>query len=242
MAPDDLREYAGLTTTTVMCKQRVPLSTAGAGLVRWSLESMFGGVVTVKKEKTNGYIEDDEDEDTKDVDGELISIKRQALRDETFRVMDCVDVSCHSGYVELEWEGNIHNDGIADAILAILLSIESSPASVKYSSKPHTHNHDQPSDHANVSLSTRLDRILWFLEEQFGENIQPIKPEGDEISFGNGKINMKLRIQVDEHEAIVKFDPLEVECKFEALRQRISAVLERAIDTVAPFFDPQMEH
>ncbi|KAF3312773.1 endoribonuclease ysh1 [Orbilia oligospora] len=241
MSPDDLREYAGLTTTTVMCKQRVPLSTAGAGLVRWSLESMFGGIVTVKKERTNGYIED-EDEGSKEANGEQKNVKDQASREETFRVMDCVTVSCRSGYVELEWEGNIHNDGIADAILAILLSIESAPASVKYSTKPHSHNHDLPSDHANIGLSTRLDRILWFLEAQFGDGVQPIEPDGDEIDLAKGKVNLKLRIQVDEHLAIVRFDPLEVECKFEALRQRIMAVLERAIDTVAPFVDLQVGH
>lgn len=128
MAPDDLREYAGLTTTTVVCKQRVPLSTAGVGLVKWSLEAMFGGIVSVKRERTNGYIEGEIDEKT---NGELKDIKSATPKLETFRVMDCVTVSCHEGYVELEWEGNIHNDGIADAILAILLSIESSPASVK---------------------------------------------------------------------------------------------------------------
>ncbi|KAF3927023.1 hypothetical protein ABW21_db0203663 [Orbilia brochopaga] len=240
MSPDDLREYAGLTTTTVVCKQRVPLSSAGAGLVRWSLESMFGGIVTVKKEKSNGFVEElDEEGEIEDTNLSKATVD-QPSGAEVYRVMDCVTVSCRSGYVELEWEGNIHNDGIADAILAILLSIESSPASVKYSSKPHSHNHDRPSDHANVSLSSRLDRVLWFLEEQFGDNIQPIEPEGGDIA--KGQIKMTLRIQVDEHEAIVRFDPLEVECKFEALRQRIMAVLERAIDTVAPFVDLQADN
>ncbi|EWC47091.1 hypothetical protein DRE_03460 [Drechslerella stenobrocha 248] len=243
MSPDDLREYAGLTTTTVVCKQRVPLSTAGAGLVRWSLESMFGGVVTVKKERMNGYVEadevdEDDDSETRNANSKPAATIDQYPTDEIFRVMDCVTVSCRPGYVELEWEGNIHNDGVADAILAILLSIESSPASVRYSSKPHTHNHDQPSDHTNISVSTRLDRILWFLEEQFGENIQPIEPTEGDADLTKGKVRMKLRILVDEHEAIVQFDPLEVECKFEALRQRIMAVLERAIDTVSPFVEP----
>ncbi|KAK6353082.1 endoribonuclease ysh1 [Orbilia brochopaga] len=246
MSPDDLREYAGLTTTTVVCKQRVPLSSAGAGLVRWSLESMFGGIVAVKKEKPSGFIQEVDDDEADDANEKAIQPEppketAEHTGDEVYRVMDCVTVACRSGYVELEWEGNIHNDGIADAILAILLSIESSPASVKYSSKPHSHNHDRPSDHANVSLSSRLDRVLWFLEEQFGDNIQPIEP-ADDVDIAKGQVNMRLRIQVDEHEAIVQIDPLEVECKFEALRQRIMAVLERAIDTVAPFVDLQADN
>jgi cleavage and polyadenylation specificity factor subunit 3 len=49
-----------------------------------------------------------------------------------YLVMGCVTV-CHrkSGEVELEWEGNMINDGIADAIMAVLFSVESSPAAVK---------------------------------------------------------------------------------------------------------------
>ena len=37
MAPEDLREYAGLTTTTITCKQRMTLSTAGIDLIKWAL-------------------------------------------------------------------------------------------------------------------------------------------------------------------------------------------------------------
>ena len=36
--------------------------------------------------------------------------------------------------VELEWEGNMMNDGVADAVMAVLLTVESSPASVKRTS------------------------------------------------------------------------------------------------------------
>ena len=47
-------------------------------------------------------------------------------------VMGCVFVRCHiNGDVELEWEGNMLNDGIADAVMAVLFTVESSPAAVK---------------------------------------------------------------------------------------------------------------
>src|SRR6266567_3190900 len=36
MAPEDLREYAGLTTTTITCKQRMTLSAAGIDLIKWA--------------------------------------------------------------------------------------------------------------------------------------------------------------------------------------------------------------
>ncbi|EWG36890.1 endoribonuclease YSH1 [Fusarium verticillioides 7600] len=44
MAPEDLREYAGLNTTTITCKQRLTLSAAGVDLVKWALEGTFGNI------------------------------------------------------------------------------------------------------------------------------------------------------------------------------------------------------
>ena len=49
--------------------------------------------------------------------------------------------------MELEWEGNATNDAIADAVMAVLLTIESSPAAVKHSSKAHSHNHAQSNEY-----------------------------------------------------------------------------------------------
>lgn len=129
MAPDDLREYAGLTTTVVTCRQKVPMSVAGVGLVRWSLEGMFGAVVNLEDE------DDEESEDEtkiqqEDEDEDMYGEKSR-MTGKTFRVMDCVTVRCMKGYVELEWVGNVLNDGIADAVLAVLMTLESSPAAVK---------------------------------------------------------------------------------------------------------------
>jgi len=134
MVPDDLREYAGLTTTTITCRQHLTLSSASMDLIRWALEGTFGAIEEVgtitktdTEEKTNG-----------DADGS--STKQEAADEEipmeetqTFLVMGCVILRYHSRTreVELEWEGNMMNDGVADAVMAVLLTVESSPASVK---------------------------------------------------------------------------------------------------------------
>ena len=49
MAPDDLREYAGLTTTAITCKQHITLSSASMDLIKWALE---GTLVPSKKSAT----------------------------------------------------------------------------------------------------------------------------------------------------------------------------------------------
>jgi cleavage and polyadenylation specificity factor subunit 3 len=45
--------------------------------------------------------------------------------------MDSVNVFWKPKSIVIEWEGNMLNDAIADSVLAILLSVESSPMSVK---------------------------------------------------------------------------------------------------------------
>jgi hypothetical protein len=131
MAPEDLREYAGLTTTTITCRQRLKLSSAGTDLIRWALEGTFGSLqdlspdkhtVNGKAKHVNG-VKDGEEADEEITRDEWLAV---------FRVMDCVTVKCGArGDVAFEWEGNMINDGIADAILAVLFTVESSPAAVR---------------------------------------------------------------------------------------------------------------
>ncbi|KAJ5552010.1 hypothetical protein N7535_000044 [Penicillium sp. DV-2018c] len=190
MAPDDLQEYAGLTTTTITCKQHITLSSASMDLIRWALEGTFGAIEEVgnSRKAAQNDQNDTESEDTpkqEDADEEIPSDETQ-----TFLVMGCVTLRHHSRTreVELEWEGNMMNDGVADAVMAVLLTVESSPASVKQSAKNkhhHHHHHEDdadvempplPNPHAQSGPQERLARMLMMLEAQFGaDNIGPIE-------------------------------------------------------------------
>ena len=143
MAPEDLHEYAGLTTTTIMCRQRLTLSAAGIDLIRWALEGTFGTIEELpemhKKRKqqhqngkeSNGEIEDGLYNEEKEEEKEAAEEEFNKLV-AAYLVMGCVSVRYYAdGEVELEWEGNLLNDGIADAVMAVLFSVESSPAAVK---------------------------------------------------------------------------------------------------------------
>lgn len=134
MAPDDLREYAGLTTTTITCKQHLTLSSASMDLIRWALEGTFGateeiGTTTKKKTKEEANGSADESDQKQEAADEEIPMEETQV----FLVMGCVTLRYHSRTreIELEWEGNMMNDGVADAVMAVLLTVESSPASVK---------------------------------------------------------------------------------------------------------------
>ncbi|ODA81720.1 hypothetical protein RJ55_00223 [Drechmeria coniospora] len=188
MAPEDLREYAGLTTTTISCKQRLRLTAAGIDLVKWALEGTFGTIEELPEMRrgavktANGKPHEDagekqtkpeeaEEEAVEDVGNALVA---------AYLVMGCVTVRYRAnGEVELEWEGNMLNDSIADSVMAVLFSVETSPAAVKRSSanSKHSHAHDHARNpHARSSPAERLERLFWFLEAQFGaDNVSPVE-------------------------------------------------------------------
>jgi len=268
MAPDDLREYAGLTTTVVTCKQRIPMYAAGLDLIRWSLEGMFGALVNMEDDFEDGTAvnkeEPQDDDDDYDPEKELNDSidedeathgEKSGFTGKTFRIMDSVTVRCHATYVEMEWEGNILNDGIADAVMAILTNLESSPAAVKFSSKQHSHDHGNrmsgikaASPHSHVTPEQRLHRLMMFLEAQFGDCVQPLEPPklGDVEMVDNDdqvilaserRFSPGVKITIDNLVANVYFDTLEIECRHESLKMRVKAVVERAVETIAPFVD-----
>ncbi|KAI1433446.1 cleavage and polyadenylation specifity factor [Xylaria sp. CBS 124048] len=170
MDPEDLREYAGLTTSTIACRQRLMLSAAGIELIKWALESTFGSIDELPETNPPKEATDD---------SEMTSDKEEVADEEVahvvaaYLVMGCITVRYFSnGEVELSWEGNMLNDGMADAVMAVLLSTESSPAAVKRSASkhPHSHSHDLPArnPHASPTPQERLERLFLFLEAQFG--------------------------------------------------------------------------
>ena len=293
MAPEDLREYAGLTTTTIMCKQHVTLSAAGVDLIKWALESTFGAIeeigrgdseVNGKSRHVNGSMNgngDTHDNGKEENDEEMADEEIVSERPRSFLVMGCVKVTWagRSKEVELEWEGNTMNDGIADAVMAVLLTVESSPAAVKYSSRrqSHSHHHDHHDDdskprniHASLTPEERFSRLCMFLEEQFGHSITPIEhpklrhskevkqSESDEVKSENDSDEEEdldemearerarlvglgipvpgLEIKVDKHVAKLWLEDLDVECANAVLRDRVKAVVERAVETVAPLW------
>ncbi|KAJ5704264.1 Endoribonuclease ysh1 [Penicillium malachiteum] len=202
MAPDDLREYAGLTTTTITCKQHLTLSSASMELIKWSLQGTFGAIEQVgvtKKEKKSF-----------DGDSEAADEEYPMEETQTFLIMGCVTLRHHprTREVELEWEGNIMNDGVADAVMAVLLTVESSPASVKQSAKHghHHHHHDDdidtldsfPNPHSHVDAEDRLSRLLMMLEAQFGSEISPIERPRVPAELFNGTEDADEAAEINE--------------------------------------------
>ncbi|GAA5874775.1 hypothetical protein JCM16303_002978 [Sporobolomyces ruberrimus] len=175
LSPSDLRDFTGLSTSVILQRQRVRLSVTW-DLVRWHLQGMYGKIV-----------------EGKDQEGVP-----------TMRIMQTVDVKLSDKHeIAIEWVGGATNDMVADSVLAVVLGIESSPASVKQTSS-HDHHHHAPHPYAEPpspkallsstpeeegdvakkeeededeasTLPSRLDRLIAFLDSYFGsvELIQP---------------------------------------------------------------------
>lgn len=109
MSPQDLSELGGLITTVITQRQIVPFR-AAFSLLKWHLEMMFGTIVETDLAKI------DQGKGT------------------VLRVADVIDIKKKDdepNLVTLEWIGNAMNDFIADSVLLVILSADSSPASVK---------------------------------------------------------------------------------------------------------------
>jgi len=253
MAPEDLKEYTGLNSSVVVCRQHLRLGTAGPDQVRWALEGVFGTVHEI---------------------GGKDEASHKALS--RFQVFDSVTVTCGpDGDVDVEWEGSIMNDSIADGVIAALMTAETSPAAVKHSmkhkqSQPHSHEPLTPNPHSNLPTTARLSRLLMFLESQFGPALTPLtrprlasdhedevstEPTGKRISDSYKSASPEdlspeerteldrlhslgipvpgLELIVDDHTAILWLENLEIECDSKLLTDRIRAVIDRGLETNA---------
>ncbi|KAF9462338.1 beta-lactamase-like protein [Collybia nuda] len=208
--PRDLRDFTGLSTCTVMQRQKIVLGVRWE-LVRWHLEGMFGSV-----------------EEGLDQEGVP-----------TMRVMSAIDVKqTHDHELTLEWDSSASNDMIADSTLALITGIDKSPASVKLTTQPHSHTHKHAHPHADSDNETssvmRIQRLAMFLEAHFGE-VELHMPDvsDEEPEQGEDDHEPSLIVRLDEADAQINLLTLTVSSSNEALRKRVEAVLDMAVTTVS---------
>ncbi|KAG0229855.1 Cleavage and polyadenylation specificity factor subunit 3 [Actinomortierella wolfii] len=233
MDTSDLEEFVGLQTTSVVQRQMVPYH-ASFSLLKYHLQQMFGKLVELERDES----------------------KREAVR-----VFDTVDVKEYTAnQVLLEWTGNSVNDMVADSVLAVILNIESSPASVKLARSEHKHVHvhahdDDSKKKKDISLGASPSPAEMEKTEK-SEDIG-LKAVGEiesihermsvrddfhdlclffESQFGPENMarddkTRTIKIILDGMEALVDCLNFTVKCEADALRHRAQNVLERAVRT-----------
>ncbi|KZV82514.1 Metallo-hydrolase/oxidoreductase [Exidia glandulosa HHB12029] len=196
LQPHDLRDFAGLSTSSVTQRQRIAIG-CGFELVKWHLLGMFGTVDDVVDEGGN----------------------------RTLRIMGAVDVKHTKEFeVTLEWDSSASNDMIADSVLALILGIDASPASVKMTTHPHAHPHPHADAGEDEWEPLRARRTATFLEAHFGD-VELVVPD-EKLAA-----DAYLIIRLDDAEAQVHVGTMTVTSENDALRRRIESVLEMALAT-----------
>ncbi|KAI6169320.1 beta-lactamase-like protein [Pisolithus thermaeus] len=199
--PQDLHPFTGLSACTLKQRQTIAVATGG-DLVRWHLEGMFGTV----SERFGR-------------DGRL-----------TLRIMDVVDIRHTSEHeMTLEWESSPSNDMIADSTIALIASVDQSPASLQLTalSTPCAH------PHATTPNDWRLQRrrVVWFLEAHFGQVTLDAGADAGQDATPN------LTIRFDEAIVYIDADRVAVACVNEILKHRVEAVIGMAISTTCSLTD-----
>ncbi|WFD43359.1 endoribonuclease ysh1 [Malassezia psittaci] len=143
LAPEDLAEFTGLGKSVILHRQHVALN-VGWDVVRWHLEGMYGEI-----------------QEGVDVEG---------VR--TLRVMNAVDIKQPRTHeLLLEWASSVSNDMVADSAVALLLGIDSCPATVKMTMHDHVCvNDNKPkNDPRQESHLILVESLSALLEAHFGQ-------------------------------------------------------------------------
>lgn len=189
----DLHEYTNLSTLMVKLKLNLRIE-ADTLLIQWHLEQMFGHItVAIDNETTWEAV-----------------------------IMDMVVVTADKTtapamLVVVEWiNDNLMADSLADSVVAILYSVDSSPASVKLSLGLCSHGHS----HANNLAELQLDGIVALLRSQFG----------DALTINDNTADIKM----GKFEATIDLHTLAVTCKLKPLKDRVETIVRQGLQMAAP--------
>lgn len=211
MSLEDLSEFSQLSTSVVKSNAKLKVH-ANVSLVEWHLEQMFGHI--------NVVIDDNQTWEC--IIMNMIYITANKAESDALNVT-------------VEWiNDNLMGDSLADSIVAILLSIDSSPVSVKMTSQHCSHNHikkEEDTDmvkqeapkkaHANTDIASRINRITSLLKSQFGDSMTSVSQS-------------ELVITIGKNEAKVDLNKLAVECGSRVLKDRVENIIKRGARLAAP--------
>ncbi|CDO92861.1 unnamed protein product [Kluyveromyces dobzhanskii CBS 2104] len=209
----DLREHYQQLSTTVLTERQTVRLDCKNELVYWHLCQMFGDIEV--------YI-DEENISLKNVNPEFKTRKIRKGELE-IKIMGDVILNIFDNVATLQWTQNVISDSVADSVMAILLSVESAPASVKMSSHSCDHHNGQD-DHL-----TKIKKISRIFREQFGDTFSLILDEQD------SKDDIKGAVNLGKTTAVINFSKMVVEeCNSNPLKGRIESLLKIGADLVAP--------
>ncbi|SCV00527.1 LAME_0G10308g1_1 [Lachancea meyersii CBS 8951] len=238
----DLRDYHMDLSTTVLRERQTIHIDCKKELIYWHLCQMFGDMEVLIDDEGITHKTQEPAKPSANNAGEL-----------ELKIMGDVKLNIIKSVATLEWSQGIMNDTVADSVMAILLSVDSSPASVKMSSRScnHDHDHDHDHDHGHDhghdhdhpedkhykgnGIGSEHDD-LWKIKqvarlctEQFGDCFSYKFHESDTAGDIMGDVT------IGKTKATINLSQMKVaECDSNPLKGRIESILSIASDLVAP--------
>lgn len=216
----DLREHHTDLSTTVLKERQTVYVDCKKELIYWHLCQMFGEIeVVIDDEGVTIF----KDKDSKD--NQLNNTQKDCELE--LRIMGDVKLNIINKVATLEWTQNIISDSVADSVVAILLSVDSSPASVKMTSNSCFHDHGIRGN----DVIFKIKQMSRLFVEQFGDSFSLLTNE-EQISKDD---EIKGSITIGKNVATINFSKMVVEdCNSNPLKGRIESILGIGADLVSP--------
>ncbi|KAK5781205.1 cleavage polyadenylation factor subunit YSH1 PWA37_002138 [Arxiozyma heterogenica] len=230
----DLREHHTELSTTILKERQTLKINCKKELVYWHICQMFGDIT---------ILQDDEN-----ITGETI-VKNQKQENKSkedkkliLQIMGDIHVTLVESVAIVEWTQGLVTDTIADSVVAILMSVDSAPTSVKMSSHHCSHEHPKKSENyyeenilaQQYEITWKIKKVVELFKEQFGDafTLNLNEQKGEELKKTNTDIIGVITL--GKHIAKVNFTSMKVEeCNSNPLKGRVESILSIGGDLVS---------
>lgn len=243
----DLREHHTELSTTVLRERQKVHVDCKKELIYWHLCQMFGDIGVLLDEDNTTNMMKEENKEKVDLMNEESNGKL------VLQIMNDVSLTVFDNLATLEWTQGLISDAVADSVVAILMSVDSAPASVKMSSRScdhhhheneqnehepdhhHHHHHHHPEDYPNEILQQnsvwKVKQIAKLFKEQFGDCFTLfLEKDNHEVK----KEDIYGAITIGKHNARINFSQMKIEeCNSNPLKGRIERILDMGTDLAA---------
>lgn len=220
----DLREHHNKLSTTVLRERQTVHVDCKKELIYWHLCQMFGDIEVLEDPSNVTNMLKEEDHDfSNETEDKLV-----------LQIMSDIKLIAVDNSATLEWTQGLISDAVADSVIAILMSVDSAPASVKMTSRScDSHNHQNVEELIQQDPVWKIKQISKLFQEQFGDSFTLLMNKDEDYKKNDEDISGIITI--GKNMARVNFSQLKIEeCNSNPLKGRVEQILNMGIDLVAP--------
>ncbi|GHM93345.1 endoribonuclease ysh1 [Saccharomyces cerevisiae] len=224
----DLREHHPDLSTTILRERQSVRVNCKKELIYWHILQMFGEAEVLQDDDRVTNQEPKVKEESKD---NLTNTGKLILQ-----IMGDIKLTIVNTLAVVEWTQDLMNDTVADSIIAILMNVDSAPASVKLSSHScddHDHNNVQSNAQGKIDEVERVKQISRLFKEQFGDCFTLFLNKDEYAS--NKEETITGVVTIGKSTAQIDFNNMKIlECNSNPLKGRVESLLNIGGNLVTP--------